>query len=56
MISVVNASPVSHIHQTQQSPSQPPAKPTASTGEDRVELSAAALKASRDADHDGDSK
>src|SRR5450432_2122050 len=51
-----NASPTSHVHQPRHVPAQSHTKPTAATGQDRVELSAAALKATGDADHDGDSK
>jgi len=56
MLSGVNGvSSLSYDHQAPPAQSRPPAKPT-SSGEDSVQLSAAAKAALGDADHDGDSK
>jgi hypothetical protein len=57
MISGVNgASSLGYTPPTPPAHSKPPAKPPASSIEDTVHLSSAAVTAAGDIDHDGDSK
>ena len=59
---MASVSSISPVNQVQQSPdsqathAKPPAKKPAPPPQDTVHLSDAAKSASRDADHDGDSK
>jgi hypothetical protein len=57
MISGVNgASPSNYVLPNATTKPQPPAKAPASSDQDTVQLSSAAVKAAGDVDHDGDSK
>jgi len=59
MASVGSTSPANQVHQhqnTQATHAKPPARKPAPPPQDTVHLSDAAKAASRDADHDGDSK
>ena len=59
MASVSSVTPVSQVHRSPDSEAthaKPPAKNPAPPPQDTIHLSHAAKAASRDADHDGDSK